>query len=370
MEDNSQHFEVKQITYGNGKKALMSQTFGISGNNAFKPKSEETGESNENSEGEEGAESSEGAKSESSDNNNSASAIATYNIDFRTLNDNNKGNWHIKGAVNAGSKNSDIHGVAQYSKVFKNSSLNFSANIRETIEDENNIGSYGASLDYRYKKFSTGAYGMYYHKEVDGEQERQKYLEMYGKYGNTFIGSAGIKSDSKDENYKYIRGLVQGKRDFSNSNLSINGGFGTEYGIYDTGIGEMSRKELIYKVKGGISFKSEDLSADISANATTSKTTTKYSEGDPTSKRVTTIGVLGKIDTKNFNILTAVTAAKVKEEGFEEFETADNKTSVTASIVIGIKKLFGKNAMPILKYNTGNFKGAAQNLGVGVVLTP
>ncbi|MBR6127638.1 hypothetical protein IKQ21_08140 [bacterium] len=365
-EDYAQNFEEKDISYGNGKKARMRQTFGLSGNNAFKPKSEQLNESSENSAEEENETS---TSSENSDDKNSASAIVNYNIDFRTLNETNKGNWHIKGTVNAGSENSDIHGAIQYTKVFKNSSLNFTGDIRETIEDENNIGSYGASVDYRYKKFSTGAYGMYYHKEVDGEKEKNKYLEMYGKYGNTFIGSAGLKQYN-DEKYKYVRGLVQGKRDFSDSNLSINGGFAAEYGIYGDSAGITDQKELTFKAKGGISFKSEDLSADISANAATSKISTKYSDGLKTSRRTTAVGVLGKIDTKIFNISTLVSAIKVKEHGYEDFETTDDKTSVTASIVIGIKKLFGKNAMPILKYNTGNYKGAAQNVGVGVILTP
>ena len=366
VEDNAKHFDVKKISYGNGKKAIMRQTFGLSGNNAFKSKTEQYSESKEDGADEENEINTD---SKNSDNKDSASAIVTYNIDYQTLNDISKGNWHIKGTVNAGSENSDIHGAVQYIKVLKNSSLHFTGDLRETIEDQNNIGSYGVSFDYKLKKFSTGAYGMYYHKEIDGEKKKEKYLEMYGKYGNTFIGSAGLKHYN-DEDYKYVKGLVQGKMDFPNSALSINGGFGAEYGISDSDVAQTKQRELMLRLKGGISFKSEDLSADVSVNAATSKTTTKYTNATSTTKRTTTIGVLGKVDTKNFNILTLVSAAGVKEHGFEDFETADDKTSITASIVIGIKKLFGKKAMPILKYNVGNYKGAAQNVGAGIIITP
>ena len=133
---------------------------------------------------------------------------------------------------------------------------------------------------------------------------------------------------------------------------------------------ELKEKELTLKAKGGISFKSKRLNADLFANATTSKTTINYMKYEPTTTRTNTIGVLGKVETKNFDISTVVSAMSVNETGFEDWEKADNKTSVTASIIIGIKNLFGKNVMPILKYNVGNYDGAAQNLGAGVIITP
>jgi len=91
---------------------------------------------------------------------------------------------------------------------------------------------------------------------------------------------------------------------------------------------------------------------------------------EPTTSRTTTIGVLGNIETKNFDISTAVSAMGVNETGFEDWEAADTKTTVTASIIIGIKNLFGKKVLPILKYNVGNYDGAAQNVGAGVIITP
>ena len=368
---------VNKIYYGkDGKKeALMSQTFGITGSNAFNGNDSDDmiydGEG-ENTEGQgEGEGDGQGnTRSEDSDKSNSASAVVTYNIDFRTLNDKNKGNWHIKGTINAGSVNSDLHGAFQYTKSFDNdSSLNFTGDLRETIKDKNNSGSYGAAVDYRLKKFSTGGYAMYYHKEVEGEKSQERYLEMYGKYGNTFIGSAGIKHYN-DMDYRYLKGQLQGRRELPNSSLALNGGVGVEYGKYDNHVEGMDQKELTLKAKGGVSFKSKDLSADFFANATTSKTTTHYMDNEPTTSRTTTIGVLGNIETKNFDISTALSAMGVNETGFEEWEAADTKTTVTASIIIGIKNLFGKKVLPIIKYNVGNYDGASQNVGAGVIITP
>ena len=370
-EAEKEHLTVNKIRYGKDgqKEALMSQTFGISGNNSFNG-SESSANNDGGGEGSEGTEGKGDTGSEGSGNNNSASAVVSYNIDFRTLNDIYKGNWHIKGTVNAGSSNSDLHGAFQYTKAFHNdSSLNFTADLRETIKDKNNSGSYGAAIDYRLKKFSTGGYAMYYHKEIDGEKEKEHYLEMYGKYGNTFIGSVGLKHYN-DMDYKYIKAQVQGKKEIPGSGLTLKGGVGAEYGKYDNNVESMDQKELTLKAKGGISFKSKSLNADLFANVTTSKTTINYMEFEPTTTRTNTIGVLGKVETKNFDISTVVSAMSVNETGFEDWEKADDKTSVTASIIIGIKNLFGKNVMPILKYNVGNYDGAAQNLGAGVIITP
>ena len=363
-EIEKEHLTINKISYGkNGeKKALLSQTFGLSGNSAFNGNNTNSGSSSEGG--------SEEQSTSDSGNNNSASAIVNYNIDFRTLNGKDKGNWHIKGTINAGSENSDLHGAFQYTKSFSNdSSLNFMGDIRETIKNKNNSGSYGAAIDYRLKKFSVGGYGMYYHKEVEGQKDKEHYLEMYGKYGNSFIGSAGLKHFN-DMDYKYIKAQAQGKKEIPGSSLTLKGGVGAEYGKYDNHVEGMEQKELTLKVKGGVSFKSKSLNADLFANATTSQTTVHYMDYESTTTRTSTIGVLGNIETKNFDISTAISAMSVKETGFEDWEKADDKTSVTASIIIGIKNLFGKNIMPILKYNVGNYDGAAQNLGAGVIITP
>ena len=367
-----EHLTIDKISYGkNGeKKALLSQTFGISGNNAFNG-GNTTGDSSgtvPNSSGEEGSET--GGSTNDSGSSSSASAIVNYNIDFRTLNDKYKGNWHIKGTVNAGSENSDLHGAFQYTKAFNNdSSLNFTGDLRETIKNKNNSGSYGAAIDYRLKKFSAGGYGMYYHKEVDGVKEKEHYLEMYGKYGNTFIGSAGLKHYN-DIDYKYVKGMLQGKKELPDSGLSFKGGVGAEYGVYDNDIDDMDVKKFTLKAKGGITFKSKDINAELAANIATENTKARFMDYDPVSTRVTTLGVMGKVETKTFDISTAVSAMGVSENGGSEEFVMDDKTSVTASIVVGVKNLFGKKVMPILKYNVGNYDGAAQNVGAGVIITP
>ena len=367
-----EHLTIEKISYGkNGeKKASLSQTFGLNGNNAFNGNSATTASSNtekKDGEGQEG----EGSDT-NTDNSGSSSASATvsYNIDFRTLNDKYKGNWHIKGTVNAGSDNSDLHGAVQYTKAYKNNkALNFTGNIRETIENKNNVGSYGASVDYRANKLSTGGYGIYYHKEDDGVKEKEYYLEAYGKYGNTFIGSGGLKHYN-DIDYKYVKGLIQGKREFPNIGLTLKGGVGAEYGTIDNGTEGMSQTEYKIKAKGEVAFKSKDLNAAVAVNATTGKQSTHFMDFTPTTKRTTTIGVMGRVETKNFDIKTAFSALSVNESGLpEETSIDDSPTSVTVDVAVGVKKVFGDKFMPIFKFSTGNYDGAAQNLGVGIKVT-
>ena len=92
---------------------------------------------------------------------------------------------------------------------------------------------------------------------------------------------------------------------------------------------------------------------------------------EPITTKTTTIGVLGKVETKNFNITTALSSLNVSENRVEEEEIkADTQTTVMAQVVIGLKNFLGKKVMPILKYNVGNYDGASQNLGVGVIITP
>ena len=360
-EADKKNLIIKKISYGknNEKKAIISQSFGISGNNTFDKKSE-----TDSTDGE----------SEISESSNSTNADVNYNIDFRTLNGKDKGDWHFKATINAGSNNSDLHGAFQYTKQFKNSGvLNFTGNIRETIKDKQNIGNFGASVDYRMKKFSTGAYAMY----TKDEDITQKSYEIFGKYSKTLIASVGVENDNGAVNYYYATGLLQGKKDFENIGLSINGGIGGEYGVpvydlSDSSINDLSQKYYKIRVKGGISFKSKDLSADLSADLTRTKATSEFNDISSVLK-TTTASFVGNVSTKNIDISTTVSSIKVDTGAPSNEDTVsyyDNKPSISASITLGIKNVFGKNVMPILKYNVGNYDGASQNIGAGIIVTP
>lgn len=363
-EENKEHLYLKEIKYGknNSKKALLGQTFGLSGNNAFGDDGINTAAAANGTATEDTGDSS---------GNKTANADVYYNVDFRTLNPKEQGNWHIKGTINAGSNNSDIHGAFQYTKPYKNGGvLNFTGNLRETIKNKDNIGSFGASLDYRVKKFSTGAYGMYCNRNTNGgDSSSEKYAELYGQFSNAIYASGGIQ-DYEGAKYYYAKGLAQGKKEFSDINLTFDGGIGGEYGVYKYNIEDVNSKITALRVKGGVSFKSKDLSAKISGDVKVSNTKSTYV--DITNKTKTTTGsFLVNVSTKNVDLSSAVSTINVKGDNQNNnLPDIDSSTSVTASISIGLKNIFGKNIMPVLKYNVGNYDGASQNVGAGVIVTP
>ena len=170
--------------------------------------------------------------------------------------------------------------------------------------------------------------------------------------------------------YYYAKGLAQGKKDFESIGLSIHGGIGGEYGSYKTELENFSQNIIKIRTKGGISFKSKDLCADISADVLKGIIKTKYMDNSRCTN-TTSVSVVGNVSTKNINVSATVSSLKVNSDpGLEEKPLNDNKASVTASIVIGIKNILGKNIMPILRYNIGNYDGAAQSLGAGVIISP
>ena len=103
-----------------------------------------------------------------------------------------------------------------------------------------------------------------------------------------YLFSIKMKEAFNDIDYKYIKAQVQGKKEIPGSGLTLKGGVGAEYGKYDNNVESMDQKELTLKAKGGISFKSKSLNADLFANATTSKTTINYMEYEPTTRRTNT----------------------------------------------------------------------------------
>lgn len=358
-EADKEHLIVREITYGKdgSKRAVLSQTFGLNGNSAY----DNNSVSDNDKEG----------GSEDDSKNSSANADLTYNVDFRTLNTKERGNWHIKGTVKAGSNNTDLHGAAQYTKQYKNGSvLNFTGNFRETIKDKDNITSAGASADYRIKKFSTGAYGLYTYTNENNQNSTEKNAEVYAKYSKSIMATFGVQG-YEEGNYYYTKGLVQGKRDFPDSGLSINGGIGGEYGFYRTDIEGFNENVLELRVKGGISFKSNDFSAGISGDVTAGRIKADYM-GNSAQTKTTIASFLGNISTKNIDFSATVSAINVDpgEPAEGALPQGENKASVTANVKIGFKNIFGKNVEPFLNYTVGRNNGTAQNIGAGIIVTP
>lgn len=360
---NNNNSIVKQISYGknNEKKAILRHSFQFDGNNAKKINTEDIETPEENVEGEPSA----------TVGGTNTDAEVNYNIDFKTLNEQTKGNWHVRGIISTGSENSDVRLAALYTKSYKNGGfINFSSNIRQTIENNNNVGSYGASFDYTNKKLSTGAFGMYNSSEQDGEQINTFSTQVYGKYSKSMRLAGGIEKND-EQSYYYVKGSAQGKRDFPNSNIFINGGVSAETGIINIKGYDDKCTNTEIKLNGGIAFKAKDFGADLSTNLTYNQV--NYNDKEIPSTCRTYVGaVVSNIYTKNFDITATVSAIKNTylyiQDGVKD--KISESPTVTTSIMIKIKDLLGKNVTPVLKFNTGNYSEATQNLGVGVIVSP
>ncbi|MBR1680929.1 hypothetical protein IJ707_03965, partial [bacterium] len=156
-------------------------------------------------------------------------------------------------------------------------------------------------------------------------------------------------------------------------NLAIHGGIEAEYGITKINDANLTSdpKGIILTARGGVVFKSNSFDANVSANISTRKAKFSIDDND-ISMRATSASLIGNVSTKDFDFSTTISAinAPADDDSGDRVFEIKNKTSVTTSIMIGIKKLFGKNVMPILRYNVGNYDGANQNFNVGVILTP
>jgi len=374
-EDKVKRVIKKEITYGqNGnKKAILSQSFGLNGTKAS-PVSDDNSDTNATSDDNMDDNITYQDLLNSDNNNNNTDGEITYDLDFKTLNSDEQGNTHIRATINAGSDNSDLQAAITYNKKYKNGGLlSFSGNFRETIENKNNTGNYAAAIDYKRNKFSTGAYGMYMHKEVESEAENQKSAEVFGQYGHSVRGAVGLISEN-GSSYYYTNWRFDGKRQLSNRNLSLTGGIEAEYGILKEDNLLTAPKTFKLNANGGISFASKDLKADVSGTFSSSTTNVDLDSEHNLKASTITASLIGNIETKDVDINATISALKstldtnIPEADLSEI--SDNKVNVITSIRIGIKRLFGEKVMPIFKYNVGNFDGANHNLGVGVVITP
>ena len=368
-EADTNNLIVKEITYGpNGsKKAILSQSFGVTGNKAFTPSNTPSETETPSSE-----------EIPSSEGSGTDGEVA-YNIDFKTLNTPEQGNLHIRGTINAGSDNSDLHAALAYNKRYQNGGLlNLTGNFRQTIENKNNTSSYGASIDYRLNKFSTGGYAMALNKEVDGDSTNTSSLELYGRYGKSIRGSIGRESDGESK-YTYGKLVLEGNRDIPSRGLSLTGGVSGEYGVVGLGEafeGESRPKVLELKARGGITFTSNDFKADISGNITYNKQYFNSDEYGDFRCSNTAASLICNLYTKNIDVSATISSLSYEQNStmnpdfaYEDF-LGDRRNTITSSVKVGIKNIFGKNVMPVLSYNVGNYDGANQNLSVGVIVTP
>jgi len=361
------------ISYGkNGeKKAITNQSFSLNTNNAIKRKNEaESDEKNENTEN----------NDEAADGSNKTKTDVdlSYKIDFRTLKPMEQGNVRVRGAISAGSDNCDIHVVGLYSKQLKNGGIiNFSGNISETIEKDDNIGNYGFSFDYAKDKLSTGVMGYYSHSVTDGEKDSTFIAEAHGKYGNIARGAVGVQS-SEGLKYYYSKATASGKKTFPNSNLSLSGHVEAEYGLINMDGLANTCQNLTVKANGSLAFTSKDLNANVYGNLAYRRMSYRY-EGENSNNIVNafTASVTGKVDTKNVGISTTFTALKgpsyngMNDEG--QMVKMHSSTTLSGSVQLALKGALlglGDKVTPVINYNVCNEDGIKQNVGVGVILKP
>lgn len=141
--------------------------------------------------------------------------------------------------------------------------------------------------------------------------------------------------------------------------------------MLDVGGADSKIKNIELKANGGITFKGRGFDANIGGNIARSEI--KFtSENRDYSDATTTASLLGKISTENFDLSTTISSINVSyfDSNNDSGSTLQNRTNVTTSITLGIKKIFGDNVMPTFSYNTGNYDGANKNLTVGVVIIP
>ena len=360
----------KTISYGKDgeNKAELVQSFSLDTNSAIKGKQDQEEDENNSSKAEEGE-----AESESSDNKTKTDVDVSYKVDFRTLNPLDKGNIRARGSVNVGSDNCDIHAVGVYSRQLKNGGIvNFTANLNETIEGNNNKGNYGASFDYTKNKFSTGVMGYYNHNQVDGEKDYTTVVEASGRYGNVARGVIGMEY-TDGMKYYYAKAAASGKKTLPNSGLSLYGNVEGEYGVLNVDGMNNACQSLVLKANGALSFTSKDLNASLYGNVAYRRLKYSYIADDNTINAVTA-SVTGTVDTKNIGISTTFTALNGPGRQDVELENPDSKikntTTLSTSVQLAIKNVFGEKVTPVINYNVCNEQGVKHNIGAGIIIRP
>ena len=358
---------VKNFKYGkNGEKTgYYIQTFSVKANNTMNNNNsndtvEDSGNSDENAEN--------SVETNNNTDNNKAVGGITYNIEVVT------DKFHGIGHIDADSENSDITAVGVYSNELKNGArLNFSGNVRQTIEKDNNRTNIGASFDYAHKNFSAGGYGVYENEEIDGSKTTTTSVQGYAKYGKSFRGAIGYARESFSgsvDTVKYVSAKVSGKKDV-NENIALTGSVEGLYGIASEGAseGEKAEKSSIVNVNagGGISFKSNssDLSANLLANVNVDREKTIYGEYGTT----VTSTVLGNVSNDKIDVTATLTnmnsPALAYNSDKQDFSNT-RETNWSSSITVGLKKLFGRNVIPSFTYNLNCGDKVKHNVAVNL----
>ena len=167
-----------------------------------------------------------------------------------------------------GTDNQHYYLAGMYNKTFDNGgNLAISGTGKLTVDKEDVAGSGGIALDYKADAFSTGAYFYGKFENSVGTSDRSYKAEGYAKYKDIVRASGGFEKEYGVVNPSG-RIKLYGEKELPNSGLSFRGSFSTDVGasIYDKtiyGADATSNISIDVKARGGISFKADDISANL-----------------------------------------------------------------------------------------------------------
>ena len=369
---------VKTFKYGeNGEKTgYFIQTLDFKGGNTMS-KDDDTATSEVSTDG------TDGTTDGNQGSDNGAGVNVKYGIEVLT------DKLHAVANVEAGSENSDLQGAVVYTNPLKNGGkLSFTGNFRQTIEKNNNETKFGGALDYTRNSFSTGAYASYESSEVDSETYKDFNIEAYTKFGKSVrfaLGHETETSSGEKVGYNYALAKLEGSRNFNNDDLTLIGSLEGRYGIAN--IDGENYTDYNIKAKGGVSFKSNNLKANILANLGLNGGTnyiTKKTDntlfgtlvGNIITDKVDVTATLSGMQSHVYDItlpesvdINNVDLSNISNIEGVEFNSA-TQTGWSSSITITPKGLFGKKTplTPSITYSVTNTDELDHYIGVNLGL--
>ena len=247
------YVEKKTCMYGknNDKKVILEQSVKFGGNNSFANKN-----------GLKEVTTTESAEGDTEQPKNQLDGSIDYSISAQTEN----GRYLF--ATSQGTDNQHYYLAGMYNKTFDNGgNLAITGTGKLTVDKEDIAGSGGIAADYITNDFSAGAYFYGKFENSVGTSERSYKAEGYAKYKDIVRLSGGFEKE-----YGVVspsgRIKLYGEKELSNSGLSFTGSFSTDVSgsIYDKtiyGADATSEINIDVKARGGISFKADDISANL-----------------------------------------------------------------------------------------------------------
>lgn len=346
---------VKTFKYGKDseKTGYIIQSFNLKGGNTMNkdnsdavtmvdntPKTDESGETTP-------------ATDDNKGSGNQAAVNLKYGVEVVT------DKLHVIGNVEAGD-NVDMQSVAVYRNQFKDgSTLSSSANLRGTIAKNDSQIAVGGSVDYSKNKISTGVYASYNANETDSVKCKDFNAEAYVKYGNSVRLGAGHEASNSGQDFSYKYSFVKAKFSGSrmvNPNLSLTGSVEGNYGVIKTDGNSDSNYGVF--AKGGLTFKSNKLKANMYGTAGYSVAKNAFEDGSDAHTITGTF--VGNVSTDKMDLTATVSGMRSPQVSLDaetyDFVGVENNWDYSASVTFTPKKLLDKKSkiVPSITYSISN----------------